>query len=431
MTFHSKVLIALLFLILLNADIFCEIENSDDSKLIKRTIAILPFYNLKKDKNDFYSNLLRDALKSRLMEKEIFNLVEFGEINETLLNSNFNLYDINTNEKKSSNFAGILKADIAIFGTFAVEKENIIISITAYDIIFNKTIVTVTEDSDTGLNLFNLINVKIASNLADKMSKETPKIDQSILNELKNRYSYKIEEEDKTIIAKLLEEKEKYLRYDINLKGANFPLAIPRGYNVIIFMRDAPGVFKIKYNNEIFLSAPNGIKIMVLDNTIGARKEFTIMKDNLEIEKYNYVQKKDSEIMIKSVRFKDDNIKFSLIKNEKNFIVSSSAFAGISGLFFTFGGITSGITGYFIYLYYTIPIEEIEKIIEYKNTVYTLFPISIVFFSITAAFLVPFFVLIGLYGYCRQLKEKEAKKVITFEPYFENNITGAALIIRL
>ncbi|HOV15666.1 MAG TPA: hypothetical protein PK771_15365, partial [Spirochaetota bacterium] len=312
-----------------------------------------------------------------------------------------------------------------------VQNENIIISITAYDIFFKKTIISITENGDTGLNIFNLINVNIGQNLAEKMSRETTMIDEITLAELQSKNMYKIEETDKTIIQKLLEEKQRYLKYDINLRGSNFSLAIPRGYNVIIFVRDDPGVFKIKYNDQIYESAANGIKIMVFENGIGAKKDFYIINGQTIEESYKYIQKKDSEIVVKNVKFKNDNIKFTLLKNEKNYLLSSSVFMGMSSFFLISGGITTGVMGYFIYLYYNTDIEKPEDIIKYKDIVYTLFPVSLALFSVTGVFLIPALVLIGIFSYCNYLKKREFKNSISFELNFLDNNMGFLFKIKL
>ncbi|HOV13567.1 MAG TPA: hypothetical protein PK771_04735, partial [Spirochaetota bacterium] len=120
MIFPSRIFIFLLFFLFVTKVLFGSDDVSSDKKIVKRNIAILLFYNLKKDNNDFYSNLLRDTLKSNLMAKNIFKLVEFSEINNGLEKLNLNLKDINIDEKKASFFAETLKADIVLFGTFAV-----------------------------------------------------------------------------------------------------------------------------------------------------------------------------------------------------------------------------------------------------------------------------------------------------------------------
>src|SRR4030042_2120738 len=155
MSKNYKILFALLFILIIINNLFS--SENDPEKTIKRTVVILPFHNLKKDKNDFYTNLIRDSINARMQEKQLYNIIEFGEIKKNIAKFNYDTETTNVDELKAGNFAKSLKADIVIYGTFAVQKDKINISVTAYDIIYKKSIVTVSEYGDTGLEIFNLI----------------------------------------------------------------------------------------------------------------------------------------------------------------------------------------------------------------------------------------------------------------------------------
>ncbi|MBN2546631.1 MAG: hypothetical protein JXB50_12595 [Spirochaetes bacterium] len=425
---HYIILLTLLFFITISENAFS--SESNPLKKLKRTVAILPFYNLKKDKNDFYSNLIRDSIKARLQEKLIYNLIEFGEIKKNMDKYNYDLESLNLDEQKAGNFAKSLKADIVIYGTFVVQKESINISVTAYDIIFKKSIITITENGNTGLEIFNLININIGQNLADKMSNRVTMIDQTIFDEIADRTKYIIEENDRDIINKLLKEKEKYVQVDISIQGTDFPLAIPRGYNVIIFIKDEPGIFEIKYNDEIYQSNSIGLKIMVFENEIGAKRTFNLIKDQSESMIYEYVQKKDSEITIKRIRFKKDKIRFTMLRNEKIYLISSSASTGLSGLILLSGIITSSCMSYYIDLYNKTPIEQPEKISEYKNNVYSLFPASLVLLSLGGALIIPSVIFWSFYGYCLFLKKHTILNTLSFEMITGNKFIELSIKVK-
>jgi len=425
---NFKIFTALLFIILIiNKSNSTE---TDREKIIKRTVAILPFYNLKKDKNDFYANLIRDSVKARLQEKELYNIIEFGEIKKNMVKFNYDAESLNVDELRACSFAKTMKADIVIYGTFAVQKEKINISITAYDIIFKKSIVTVTEYGDTGLEIFNLINIKVGKALADKMTGMVAIIDKTILDEIENRTKYIIEENDQNKIQELLKENEKYVRIDSVIQGKDFPLAIPRGYNVIIFIKDEPGTFEIKYNDQIYQSNLTGLKIMVFDNEIGAERHFNLVKDEKESMIFNYIQKKDSEITIKRIRFKKDSFKFTMLRNEKSYFISSSVLTGITGLTLLAGIITTGCMAYYIDQYNKTPIVEPEKISEYKGYVYAFFPASIILLSVSSAFLIPSLIFWGFYGYCLYLKKEVNNKNFSFELIMDNEFIGLAFKLK-
>jgi hypothetical protein len=151
--------------------------------LLKRTIIIMPFVNQNKNSEyDFISYLLRDSLKARLMETNLFNLVNFSDVDSTIKKMRLNANELG-DQNKSVEVGLTLKSDIVITGNYTIISDNIQINTNAIDVISNNNVVFSIIKGQVGISIFDLVE-ETAKDMAVKMSKEFPPVEQKILEEI-------------------------------------------------------------------------------------------------------------------------------------------------------------------------------------------------------------------------------------------------------
>lgn len=146
-----KVKYLCIFLILITGGHLFSFENDD--VIIKRKIAVLPFSNTNDVvKYNYVKETLRDSLKSKLLNTELFTLMKFSEID--------------TETKKSDGIdEGIIKkigkkirADIIVNGKYVIIKDRIMVQIDAFDIKQDTIIASTNLTGEVGLDLFRIID---------------------------------------------------------------------------------------------------------------------------------------------------------------------------------------------------------------------------------------------------------------------------------
>jgi len=208
----KKMLFLLLITLVLSNTIFSQIKKNKDASsdvLIKRTIAILPFYNQNNiAEYDFLTETIRDGLLSKLQEKNLFSFVNFGDIKEKSTSLRLPLKDL-INEKNAIKLSLTLNADIVIVGKFVVIKDKILITANAYDIMGKQSVVSTYIEGSTGVDIFS-VTEQTSNEMAEKMSKSFPKVDKGVLTDLLK----KMQKENEATIAK--EKKERKNEEPVN-----------------------------------------------------------------------------------------------------------------------------------------------------------------------------------------------------------------------
>ena len=88
------------FFILFISFLIISAVNKED-KIINRTIMIMPIYNLKKSAEfDYLTDVIRDAIRAKLDQKNLFNFIDYNEIDESIKKIKLKDADL-INEKKS------------------------------------------------------------------------------------------------------------------------------------------------------------------------------------------------------------------------------------------------------------------------------------------------------------------------------------------
>jgi TolB-like protein len=159
-----------------------EISKPDDS-IVKRTIVILPFINKNNVKKFSYiAGSLRDALKAKILESKIFNLISFSATDEKIIKSGYG-NDAVIDESNAKDIAVKLKADITITGKYIIIEDNIMIQIDAVDVFTGQTAVSTVFRGDVGLDLFRLID-ESTIDLTKKLAQKFKKVDRSYFTEM-------------------------------------------------------------------------------------------------------------------------------------------------------------------------------------------------------------------------------------------------------
>ncbi len=287
-----------ILIILISFNIFGQTKQDE---LINRTIVILPAYNM--DKNPANNNLvtaIRDALRAKLTLKNMFNIVSFSEIDNRFKEYGYTEEDF-LNEEKMINLAKSLNGDVVLMTKFLVVGDDILIISSASDIFVGQITVSSFIDGELGIEVFKYVN-KITEDMANKMAKKFSAIDKSKVNELLKAQTVIIEEEDKEVINRLLKRKDKYKKLVLKRGKEEIILAIPHGKNIVIFIGDKNDNYTVQFNEEI-LQSKNGIKIVMLDNSVGKTTKFSLNKEGFKTLLFDYKQKKDYEIYVKNISF--------------------------------------------------------------------------------------------------------------------------------
>lgn len=291
-----KIYIYLLFFVAIN--LFSQTEGSD---LVKRTILILPAYNINKDPaNNNLVTAIRDALRAKLIAKNMFNIIDFSTIDRQFKELGYNEEDC-INEDKMIILAKNLNADVVLISKFLAIGDNILITTFAVDIFLGQATVSSFIDGELGIEVFRYVN-NITNEMADKMAVKFTALDRGKLNELLKSQAVIIEEEDKEVINNLLKKKDKYKKVEIKRGKENVILAIPHGRNIVIFVGGKEDVFTVEMNNEAYQSK-NGIKIIMLDNAPNKVTKFSLKKEGFKTIVYDYKQKEEYELHIKKINF--------------------------------------------------------------------------------------------------------------------------------
>lgn len=137
----------------------------------KRTVSILPVYNLSHDDEyDYLSDMLYDALRSALVSTDNFTIKDQRET-LVVLDDNEVAFDKFHWESKIIEIGDTLDSNVVVYGFFLVRNDMISIYFNAIDMFGKKSAVTIEKSIDTGLAMLDGIN-KTAGEMAGFMTKK-------------------------------------------------------------------------------------------------------------------------------------------------------------------------------------------------------------------------------------------------------------------
>jgi hypothetical protein len=408
-TWHKKSILLFVMVLFLGiiADRDVQAEQSNGT-LVKRTIAVLPFHNLRLDENGYVATILYDALQASLQDTGQFNILERGVIKEKIKDGNREIGMLVDNELTASSFAASINADVVVFGTYAVHGDDLHVSITAWDVFHSKSVAVISIHGSTGLTMFETIHTSIAKTLAGKMKQELKMVDISLFEEFSQSNRYVIEEENSMVIQDLLKQPSRYRSYTVKSGSFVQELAIPRGYHVVLLVRDNPGVYDVSTDQVKRQSAQNGITMLVYPNSPGSVRHVEVLgeQDTLKVQ---VTQKKDSELSIRRIRFAGDSMKYTFKRQSTIFLRQAVAYSIADSVVLTSGLVVLGSLIYSLDRYYNLPVSRPDMWLSWYQAVQVLLPAMISLFSVSVALTVPVIVFWALYA-------AGTKKAVTRSP---------------
>lgn len=160
-------------------------QQKEQKTLVKRTILILPFFNINNvEKYNYIGDTLRDALKSELIKTDYYLFINFSDIENTIKKLKYTNEDT-IKEVNAKDLAVRLKADVVVIGKFIIIEEKIMIQIEAIDIFKNQTVASTTTKGEIGLDIFRIIE-ESTKDMAGKMIESLKMVDKTYFDEMNN-----------------------------------------------------------------------------------------------------------------------------------------------------------------------------------------------------------------------------------------------------
>ncbi|MCG8570343.1 MAG: FlgO family outer membrane protein [Spirochaetes bacterium] len=152
---------------------------SDD--LVKRTVLILPFYNVNDNKEyEYLSGILRDALRSQLVNTGQYLYTDFSLIDKKIETLGLKIF---INEEKAQKLAMELKSDVIVIGKYTIIEDHILITISAIDIFKNQIVAGSTVTGELGIDVFRVVD-ESSKDIAQKMNQNIKMVDKSYFDEM-------------------------------------------------------------------------------------------------------------------------------------------------------------------------------------------------------------------------------------------------------
>ncbi|MBN2544251.1 MAG: hypothetical protein JXB50_00550 [Spirochaetes bacterium] len=154
-----------------------------ENETIRRTIAILPFYNQNSvEKYDYLSDTIRDSLKAKLVLTESFIITSFSLIDDKIKKYKLTISEA-ISDKNTKRLAKAVKSDIAVTGKFIIIEDKIMVSIEVIDIFSESIVATSRINGEVGLDLFRIIN-KVTEDITEKINSKFKKVDSTYFSEM-------------------------------------------------------------------------------------------------------------------------------------------------------------------------------------------------------------------------------------------------------
>ncbi len=156
---------------------------SDNTELVKRSVAVVPFYNMTENNDDNYmAELIGDTLSAYIAGSGQFNLLDNQSVQNQLKSNNID-YDTMIWEDTANLISQKTGVDVVVFGFFTVTGRNITIYINALDGLVRRSAITLSRSGSTGVMLMNTIEV-ISNEMAESLVRTLPPLEQRVVDKL-------------------------------------------------------------------------------------------------------------------------------------------------------------------------------------------------------------------------------------------------------
>jgi TolB-like protein len=176
-------LISILFLIMCFTGAAASEEKSGNSDTIKRSILILPFYNVREiRKYDYLSDTIVDTLETDLRNLDRF-IVKSPDSTEQLL-AEFKVTRSDLLLKKdASRIARKYKCDVYVIGKYVIEEKKIMLFIETVDIFSDEVIASTYTEGKIGVDLFRVITEGV-NQVTAKMEEQLQVVSKTYFEEM-------------------------------------------------------------------------------------------------------------------------------------------------------------------------------------------------------------------------------------------------------
>ncbi len=149
-------------------------------QLVKRSVAVLPFYNLTKNSADnSFTEIIYQKIITNLTSTNNFVFISSDNLLKTLDDAMINYNDLLW-EEDANRIAELLKADVVIYGFFAVTGNNIKIYTNVLDGMQRRTVINRLLRSQKG-NQFQSTLTSFVTDFAELLSIALPPYERSVI----------------------------------------------------------------------------------------------------------------------------------------------------------------------------------------------------------------------------------------------------------
>ncbi|MBN2544822.1 MAG: hypothetical protein JXB50_03430 [Spirochaetes bacterium] len=194
----KKILITIILLVILTCPFYSAQKEDNNKELIKRTVMIMPFLNANKvAEYNYLQATLMDTLTAELMWTEQFIITKQRDIENEISRMNLTQEDALTIEN-AKKIAQSVKSDVIVIGKYVIIKEDILITITAYDVFTQEIVATTNRKGNVGLDIFRVVQ-DATKDISDKMKTRLKKVESSYFTEMNKlmKKQYQIDQKRK------------------------------------------------------------------------------------------------------------------------------------------------------------------------------------------------------------------------------------------
>ncbi len=158
---------------------------ANESTLINRKVAIIPFFN--SSDNQQYANLsndIPDTLRAFIRQTELFDIID-----NNLTISKLKKADIKIDgmiwEENANRISDILEVDVVVFGFYTISNKQVTIYLNALDTSVRRSVINLEKKASTGVTLISDLE-SISLLMAEEMGEKLPPYEKTLGKARKN-----------------------------------------------------------------------------------------------------------------------------------------------------------------------------------------------------------------------------------------------------
>lgn len=269
-------------------------KKSDESILIKRKVAIIPFYNSTEvAEYDYLSNIISDSLRASIDQTKMYFLYEAKELDRITKKNNINTATMIW-ESTAVEIADILNADVVIFGFYQVSNEQVIINLNAVDAAVRKSAIAFKVKCDLGVELLNATR-QATEQMAERLKEKLPPFVKKIKT-IERAAIIKFDAEKGEV--KLATELEEQYRGKLLEKG-NFELLDEQEVAKILADFKTKDKKSLTITQLVQLGQMLDVRLVITGKLKKKGKKLTLILKGIDCEKGNYAFTKNINIIKK------------------------------------------------------------------------------------------------------------------------------------